>query len=333
MTGWRQVGRGHTHRDGDRAMIDLQFEHLVPDGLYTLWCLDITGGMMNEAPCGAPDGSESAFTASADGSASVSMEIDAFPPSTEDTFYEIAIAYHSDGQNNGPVAGDFGKNVHSSIWFDFFVEHNDLDVVEMEFFNESAWGVPIQDVYIDAGLVVRPEGEFTEDMLDLPLYSTATETAYDIDGVFEIEPTFNVGPFEKGEPLGFTLGEWLSATATGTYVVDDGRAMVDLIFEGLVPEGVYTLWCLEIVLSPDIVFHEQPCGELDGSENLLDVDEDGNATYMLDMVAFPPSTETNIYEIALAYHSDDQTYGERADEFGHNVHVQLFYDFFPPETE
>ncbi len=51
------------------------------------------------------------------------------------------------------------------------------------------------------------------------------------------------------------------------------------------------------------------------------------------MDAFPPSTDETIYEIALAYHSDGQTYGELAGEFGHNVHVQLVYDFFPSEME
>lgn len=326
-------GTGTYTRLGERAKLDFQFEHLIPNGLYTLWCLDIVNGAMGEKPCGAPDGSESAFTVDDDGSASISMEIDAFPPSTDDTFYEIAIAYHSDGANNGAVAGDFGKNVHSSIWFDFYVEHNDLEVVEMEFFNESAWGVPIQDVFVDAELVVRPKGNITNDILDLPLYSTATETAYDIDGVFGLEPTFNIGPFAKGVALDITLGEWLAATGDGMYTVNDGRATIDITFEGLVPEGIYTMWCVEILMPPDVAFFEQPCGAIDGSENHVIVDEDGNATFQLEMDAFPDSTETTIYEIALAYHSDGQTYGERAGEFGHNVHVQLVYDFFPSESE
>jgi hypothetical protein len=327
------TGTGTYKADGDQATIDLQFEHLVPNGLYTLWCLEIAGGAMNEAPCGAPDGSENTFTATEDGSARVTMDIDAFPPSTEETFYEIAIAYHSDGQTYAELAGDFGKNVHASIWFDFFAEHNNLDVVNMEFINETAWGIPIQDVYVDAGLVIRPQGKMSEALLEQPLYSTATETPFDSDGIFGIEPTFNVGPFEKGIPLGLTLGEWLSATGKGTYTIDGDRATLDFLFEGLVPEGVYTLWCVEIVLPPDLAISEQPCGQADGSENEFVADEEGNATFNLEMEAFPPSTESTIYELALAYHSDGQTYGERAGEFGHNVHVHLVYDFYPPEAE
>jgi hypothetical protein len=213
------------------------------------------------------------------------------------------------------------------------VEHNEFDVVEMEFFNEAAWAAPIQDVYVDADSVVRPAGEMTVDMLDQPLYSTATATPYDIDGVFGLVPTFDVGPFAKGEPMGVTLGDWLAASGTGTYAIEGDVAMVDLTFEGLIPEGVYTMWCVEIVMPPDVSFHERPCGALDGSENQVSVDEEGNATFHLEMEAFPPSTESTIYEIALAYHSDGQTYGESAGEFGHNVHVQLVYDFFPPEME
>ena len=60
----------------------------------------------------------------------------------------------------------------------------DAQMIELEIFNEAAWGAPIQDAYVDAGLVVRPERELTEEMLDQPLYSTATETPFDLEAGF-----------------------------------------------------------------------------------------------------------------------------------------------------
>ena len=35
----------------------------------------------------------------------------------------------------------------------------DTNTIELEFVNDIAIGIPTQDVYVDAGLVVRPESE------------------------------------------------------------------------------------------------------------------------------------------------------------------------------
>jgi hypothetical protein len=318
-------GKGTYTVDGNRATLDMQFENLVPDGLYTLWCLEISPEAFFELPCGAPDGSESIFTADADGNALVTLEMDAFPPSTDDHFYEVALGWHSDGQTYGEVAGDFGKNVHVPIWFDFLPEHNDLNPVEMDFINELAWGVPIQDVYVEA--VMRPQGDMTDEMLEQPLYATTFNNPPDF-----FEEPFDAGPYPKGEALGFTLGEWLAATGTGMYTVDGDTAKLDLSFEQLVPDGMYTIWCVEINIA-ELAITEAPCGAADGSTNEFVADDEGNGSISIEVEPFPASTEDVIYEVSLAYHSDGQTYGKRAGEFGQNVHVQLVYDFLPPESD
>ncbi len=88
-----------------RVAPDLSFRHLVPHGLYTLWCF--AGSL---TPCGASDGSENSFQADAAGNASVTLRLAPLRPKTI-----IAIAYHSDGQSHGPLPGDFGLNTHVQL--------------------------------------------------------------------------------------------------------------------------------------------------------------------------------------------------------------------------
>ncbi len=148
-----------------------------------------------------------------------------------------------------------------------------------------------------------------------------------------MEEPFDAGPYPKGEPLGFTLGDFLAATGRGTYTLLGNRVTLDLTFDNLVPNGVYTVWCVEISFPPNTEMIELPCGPLDGSQNDLIVDENGHAEFTLEMDAFPPSTQETIYEVAIAYHSDEQTYGISVGEHGLNAHSQMFFDFLPPDDE
>ncbi len=52
------------------------------------------------------------------------MEIAAFPPSRPDRYYEIVVAYHSDGQTYGAKPGDGGVNAHGQMWFTFMPPSN-----------------------------------------------------------------------------------------------------------------------------------------------------------------------------------------------------------------
>lgn len=199
--------------------------------------------------------------------------------------------------------------------------------VQMEFYNDLALGIPFQDAYIEAsdGMIKRVELTDPISALFQPMYTTTFDNPPDM-----FEEPFDVGPYEMGNQLDFTLGEWLAARGTGTYTVSGDRATLELHFTNLVPNGVYTLWCMETNL---VTFDmaDDPCGAMDGSENEFVAGEDGSADFTMEIDTFPPSTEEVIYTVALAYHSDGQTYGESPGEFGRNVHVQLIYDFLPPE--
>ena len=84
---------------------------------------------------------------------------------------------------------------------------------------------PVGDVYFELNnttpnLVYRIEQDQAKDPINLGkiAYATASETPHD-----PYKLTTNaLGPFPKGTPLGFTLGEWLSAFGVGTYIDENG---------------------------------------------------------------------------------------------------------------
>ena len=54
--------------------------------------------------------------------------------------------------------------------------------------------------------------------------------------------TENLGPWPRGKALGITLGDWFAAKGEGSYACADGTGHVDIRFENLVPDGLYTMW-------------------------------------------------------------------------------------------
>ena len=188
-------------------------------------------------------------------------------------------------------------------------------------------GNPLQHVYIEAeeGMVIRPDN-LDPDTLTLPLFTTADFVEDDF-----IEPPFERGPYPKGVPLGVDLARWLEASGHGTYHQQGATAVIDFQFDGLLPDGVYTLWCVSFDIPDFNLLFEKPCGAPDGTENSFIADENGHADFYLEMDAFPPSTDEVIYELAVAYHSDGQTHGISVGEYSKNAHIVLFYDFLPPE--
>jgi WD40 repeat protein/DNA-binding CsgD family transcriptional regulator len=203
-------------------------------------------------------------------------------------------------------------------------------ITEMVFVNEAAniqMGAPIQDVYVenpDGFGVVRPV-DLSAETLAQPVYSSTQRVVNDW-----WELPFDIGPYPQGEPLGFTVADWVAVQGHGTYTLHGARATLDLTFEHLVPNGLYTLWCLETNFAPDFQVHDAPCGTRSGSESVFVADENGRGTIQVEIDAFPPSTNETIYSVAAAYHSDGRTYGPRPGDFGRNVHVQTWFDFLPP---
>jgi hypothetical protein len=115
-------------------------------------------------------------------------------------------------------------------------------------------------------------------------------------------------------------------------VVTGSQAQVDIHFENLIPNGVYTLWCSEVHLPPDANVIDRPCGASDGSENVFLADESGQIDISMQIEAMPPTTDDTIFSFGLAYHSDGQTHGSHPGEFGLNLHVQLFFELPPPAS-
>src|SRR5438552_9579531 len=99
-------------------------------------------------------------------------------------------------------------------------------VVNVQFVNHIQAGLPEQDVFIESSSatnqVIRVEGDAAKDASNLAktVYSTEAATGHD---PFKLGPS-PLGPFPKGANLGFTMGQWLDATGSGSYTVNGGNA-------------------------------------------------------------------------------------------------------------
>lgn len=196
-------------------------------------------------------------------------------------------------------------------------------VSTLQAFTHLGLGMAEQDVFIEriagSGQVERvvpgEEGEF----MGLPIYAAAELVEHDLFGTGD-KP---LGPYASGAALGMTLGEWLAATGEGSYTVSGDRAQIDLTFEKLVPNGIYTAWCSRVSFPPNIEVVDKACGADDGTENTFVADAEGNAHFELELAALPPSSPETVTTIAISYHSDGKTYGAYPGDFGLNSHVHL----------
>jgi hypothetical protein len=207
---------------------------------------------------------------------------------------------------------------------------DDNQVVDLVFIPHVAMGAAEQDVLVpvadEEGMVRRVAPDDPLSMLSQPVFASTTGAEHDPFQVGE-NP---VGPYEQAGELGFTLGEWLAATGSGTYAVNGDSSMLETTFTNLVPNGVYTMWCSTIHVPPNFEIINFPCGAEDGSQNVFMADEDGNATYNIEILVRPLSTEEALTAFAISYHSDGNTYGSDPGTFGMNSHVQIVAFANPP---
>ena len=116
-------GKGtYTCSDGV-GTLDVTFTKLVPDGVYTVWHAFMAWPPTEpfigtyDLPVGARDGSQSVFTANAEGNAEVQRT---FKPclqlTGEHLAAELAIVYHSDGKTYGPLPGEFARDSHVHMY-------------------------------------------------------------------------------------------------------------------------------------------------------------------------------------------------------------------------
>lgn len=196
--------------------------------------------------------------------------------------------------------------------------------VDIKFVNHPQASFPEQDVFVNKnGQAFRLEAsEATQPAnLSLPVYKSAQMVEHD---PFKMGQT-PLGPFTLGEALGFTMGDWLAGTGSGTYTVNGDNAKINLTLQKLVPDSTYTVWCSRLTFPPNVKVVDRPCGKEDGSENVFKTDASGNGSFDLNLKPLEESTKETASLIALAYHSDGKTYGSVPGEFGNKTHVQLFF--------
>lgn len=211
---------------------------------------------------------------------------------------------------------------------------------------------PVQDVYVvlndsEPGLVYRIERNQSEDpaILAKTAYATTKATPHD---TYKLT-TNALGPFPKGDDLGFTLDQWLKAAGDGTYTEDNGMATMNVTFHDLVPNGTYSVWCHRVTMPPNFNYEYLPCGASDGSQNTFKADAMGNGSFNLKLEALPTSTNVTFKDyvamyvtktvpittnitwtlIAVVYHSDGQTHGDYPGELGKDAHTQLVHLMYP----
>ena len=199
-------------------------------------------------------------------------------------------------------------------------------VIEITFVDHLKAGMIEQDVYVEkeygSGEVYRILPEEREKYLDAEVYATAEPVAHD--------PFFkrNAGPYKKGESMGFTLRDWLKSSGSASYICEDGWGVLTASFENLVPNATYTMWHAFMAKPPTDPFPgtlDVPLGNRDGSQSVFTTDEKGNANLKIRFENCLQLTDTQLMSLlAIAYHSDDKTYGFSPGPFGKVTHVQLF---------
>jgi len=196
--------------------------------------------------------------------------------------------------------------------------------IELTLVDHITAGMIEQDVYVtasDGEGVVRVTPENAERYRNAPVFGTAEVVHH-----APMNP-LAIGPYPRGRALGPTLGEWLSARGEVTYTCSGGQGTVDASFRGLVPGGLYTMWYAFLPTPPTRPFAtlDLPLGARDGSQSVFTADEHGGAQFTR---TFAPCLQLTgarrTAMLAVAWHSDDRTWGSYPGPFGQGTHIQVF---------
>ncbi|MEL6273104.1 MAG: hypothetical protein AAFR22_25080, partial [Chloroflexota bacterium] len=133
LTAWGFV-TAEAAEDGALA-VNVFASNLVPEGVYTLWGVNMGLVGMDVAPAGGAE--NNAFTASEAGTATISVTIPA-----EESYEMLALAYHSDGQTYGDNPGAMGEVTFTHLMGAF----PGMEMMEMP------------EVAVDMLPVVQPDG-------------------------------------------------------------------------------------------------------------------------------------------------------------------------------
>lgn len=202
---------------------------------------------------------------------------------------------------------------------------------ELTFLSYLAAGLPEQDVFVEvtpgSDQVRRVTRGEIDMFLDAPVYASRQLAPRDPFLLRERQ----VGPYPKGEELGFTMRQWLAGTGKGTYTIAGPEAEIDLRFEHLVPGALYTVWCAPISMRPDLRGATDPCGLPDGSENIFFTDYQGNGRFYLALNPLPDTTFDTAWMVMVVYHGNGRAYGPFPGDLGQNSHAQLLALIPPPQ--
>lgn len=195
--------------------------------------------------------------------------------------------------------------------------------VEIGFVFHLDAGMPEQDVFVSSNDDPTKVHRVSKDN-----WAPEDQLFSSKDGIHHDPFGGGIGPFNKGQALGFTAMDWFAASGNAVYTCNQGRGDLEAEFSGLVPGGIYTMWHFFMpspATEPFVGTLDLPYGERDGSTSSFMADDYGNAIYtQSNSPCLQMSGEQLMAGLAIAYHSDGKTHGVYAGEFGRNAHVQLF---------
>lgn len=111
-------GVGSYNVQGSEAIIVLNFENLIPNSVYSVWCSRMKpppDPLFIDLPCGAIDGSQNSFKTDENGSAEFMLSMKPLEESVNNVSNLIEVIYHSDGKTHGASPGVYGVNSHVQL--------------------------------------------------------------------------------------------------------------------------------------------------------------------------------------------------------------------------
>ncbi len=206
--------------------------------------------------------------------------------------------------------------------------------IELVFVDHLKAGLIEQDVFVEkevgSGEVYRLLPTEREKYLNAEVFTSKKGHHHD---PFD---KLKVGPYKKGRSLGITLQEWLYASGAASYTCEDGWGTFKAQFTNLVPNATYTMWHFFMPAPPTVPFTgtlDLPMGDREGKQSVFKTDAEGNASLNESFEHCLQLGGSQLMSgMAIALHSDSNTYGSEPGDFGKLAHVHLFA-MLPKEDE
>jgi hypothetical protein len=181
------------------------------------------------------------------------------------------------------------------------VRADDVEESTHAFASHLARGAAVEpQVFIEispgSAIVRRPSAADAAAQPDAQLFGRATNIP--LNG--STNPSTQT--FNKGLAVGQTLNQWLASSGTAQVDCFSGGAVVELSFNGLKANGLYTLW----QVAPNAM--AIPLGG-DGTLNSFRADDEGEGETAI-VLGYCPSAIAATVTTAVGLHFDDQSHGD-----------------------